>query len=69
MKSNASKNALRYFSANIRLFWNINNRIFYRSRARNKPARFVIEQAMKENPELKVTLPVETDDSLLDGLL
>jgi len=50
------------------LHWDVNNGISRRSWARNKPARFAIEQAMKENPDLKVTLPEEADDELLDGL-
>lgn len=50
------------------LHWDVNNGISRRSWARNKPARFAIEQAMKENPDLKVTLPHETNDDLLDGL-
>ena len=51
------------------LHWDVNNGISRRSWARNKPARFAIEQAMKENPDLKVTLPEEADDELLDSLL
>ncbi|MCE4563377.1 urocanate hydratase [Maribellus sp. CM-23] len=50
------------------LHWDVNNGISRRSWARNKPARFAIEQAMKENPQLKVTLPEEADDDLLDSL-
>ncbi len=51
------------------LHWDVNNGISRRSWARNAPARFAIEQAMKENPMLKVTLPEEADDALLEGLL
>ncbi len=51
------------------LHWDVNNGISRRSWARNAPARFAIEQAMKENPMLKVTLPEEADDTLLEGLL
>nr|WP_319998952.1 urocanate hydratase [uncultured Draconibacterium sp.] len=51
------------------LHWDVNNGISRRSWARNKPARFAIEQAMKENPDLKVTLPEEANDELLDSLL
>ena len=50
------------------LHWDVNNGISRRSWARNKPARFAIEQAMKENPNLKVTLPEEADDKLLEDL-
>lgn len=50
------------------LHWDVNNGISRRSWARNKPARFAIEQAMKENPNLKVTLPEEADDDLINSL-
>jgi len=50
------------------LHWDVNNGISRRSWARNKPARFAIERAMKENPNLKVTLPEEADDGLLEAL-
>ena len=50
------------------LQWDVNNGISRRSWARNKPARFAIERAMKENPNLKVTLPEEADDGLLEAL-
>jgi urocanate hydratase len=51
------------------LHWDVNNGIARRSWARNKPARFAIERAMEENPELKVTLPNEADEQLLKNLL
>jgi len=51
------------------LHWDVNNGIARRSWARSRPARYAIEQAMKKNPELKVTLPNETSDTLLDGLI
>jgi len=50
------------------LHWDVNNGIARRSWAQNKPAKFAIQQAMKENPELKVTLPNEADENLLNGL-
>jgi len=50
------------------LHWDVNNGIARRSWARNKPARFAIERAMEENPELKVTLPNEADEQLLENL-
>lgn len=50
------------------LHWDVNNGIARRSWARNKPARFAIERAMEENPELKVTLPNEADEKLLESL-
>ncbi|MGC9352195.1 MAG: urocanate hydratase [Mariniphaga sp.] len=51
------------------LYWDVNNGIARRSWARNKPARFTIERAMEENPELKVTLANEADEQLLENLL
>jgi urocanate hydratase len=51
------------------LYWDVNNGIARRSWARNKPARFAIERAMEENPELKVTLANEADEDLLENLL
>ncbi len=50
------------------LHWDVNNGIARRSWAQNKPARFAIEKAMKENPDLKVTLPTEADDDFIDRL-
>ena len=50
------------------LHWDVNNGIARRSWARNKPARFAIERAMKENPELKITLANEADEKLLESL-
>ena len=47
------------------LFWDVNNGIARRSWARNEEAIFAIKQAMKDNPELKVTLPNFVDDDLL----
>ncbi len=50
------------------LHWDVNNGIARRSWARNKPARFAIREAMKQHPNLKVTLPYETDENLLKVL-
>ena len=50
------------------LYWDVNNGISRRSWARNKPARFAIEQAMRENPNLKVTLSEEADEDLINNL-
>ncbi len=50
------------------LHWDVNNGIARRSWAQNSPARFAVERAMKENPELKVTLPNEADEKLLESL-
>lgn len=51
------------------LFWDVNNGISRRSWARNEGAVFVIKRAMKDNPGLKVTVPVFADDSLIDKLI
>lgn len=50
------------------LHWDVNNGISRRNWAQNKAAKFAIQQAMKENPNLKVTLPNEADPDLLDAL-
>jgi urocanate hydratase len=50
------------------LHWDVNNGIARRSWAQNQPARFATEQAMKENSDLKVTLPNEADETLLNSL-
>ncbi len=50
------------------LHWDVNNGISRRSWAQNSPAKFAIQQAMKENPDLKVTLPNEADEELLERL-
>jgi len=50
------------------LHWDVNNGIARRSWAQNPAAKFAIQQAMSENPELKVTLANEADEDLIDGL-
>lgn len=50
------------------LHWDVNNGIARRSWARNEPAMFAIKRAMQENPNLVVTLPNPTDESLMDQL-
>jgi urocanate hydratase len=50
------------------LHWDVNNGIARRSWAQNPAAKFAIQQAMKENPELKVTLANEADEDLIDSL-
>lgn len=50
------------------LFWDVNNGIARRSWAQNKPAQFAIRKAMQENPQLKVTLPNQADQELIDKL-
>ncbi len=48
------------------LHWDVNNGIARRAWARNPNARWSIEQEMKREPQLKVTLPNEVDDGLLE---
>lgn len=48
------------------LFWDVNNGISRRSWAKNKGAIFAIKRAMEMEPNLKVTLPNQVDDHLLD---
>jgi len=43
----------------LMLYWDVNNGVARRSWARNKGAIFAIKQAMRLNPDLKVTLPNE----------
>ncbi len=47
------------------LFWDVNNGVSRRSWARNEGAVFAIKRAMEIEPNLKVTLPNEVDESLL----
>jgi urocanate hydratase len=53
---------------NSMLFWDVNNGIARRNWARNKGAVFAIKRAMENEPDLKVTLPNNVDDSLLDAI-
>ncbi len=48
------------------LFWDVNNGISRRSWARNEGAVFAIKRAMEAEPQLRVTLPNEVEDSLLN---
>ena len=48
------------------LFWDVNNGIARRSWARNGHAQFAIRRAMQENPLLKVTLPYQADNGLIE---
>jgi len=50
------------------LHWDVNNGIARRSWAQNPAAKFAIQQAMKENPDLKVTLANEADEDLINSL-
>lgn len=49
------------------LFWDVNNGIARRNWARNEGAIFAIKRAMESNPNLKVTLPVQADDELINN--
>ncbi|MEH6452236.1 MAG: urocanate hydratase, partial [Psychromonas sp.] len=51
------------------LHWDVNNGISRRNWARNEGAMFAIKRAMKAEPKLKVTLPVLTDEVLIDSLI
>ena len=46
------------------LYWDVKNGVSRRSWARNEEAIFAIKRAMKNNPNLKVTLPNFVDKSL-----
>ena len=48
------------------LFWDVNNGISRRNWARNEGAIFAIKRAMKTQPLLKVTIPNDVADNLLD---
>jgi urocanate hydratase len=50
------------------LYWDVNNGIARRSWARNEEAVFAIKRAMETEPNLKVTLPNNVDDNLLNSL-
>ncbi len=50
------------------LFWDVNNGISRRSWARNKEAIFAIKRAMKENPQLEVTIPNTCDKELIEKI-
>ncbi|EDP72243.1 urocanate hydratase [Flavobacteriales bacterium ALC-1] len=50
------------------LFWDVNNGISRRSWARNEGAIFAIKRAMEVEPNLKVTLPNQVDDNLLETI-
>ncbi len=50
------------------LFWDVNNGIARRSWARNSEAVFAIKRAMDAEPRLKVTLPNEADDNMIENL-
>jgi urocanate hydratase len=49
------------------LFWDVNNGIARRAWARNPNALFAIQQAMKQYPNLQVTLPSLIDQETIKG--
>lgn len=51
------------------LLWDVNNGIARRAWARNPNAVWSIEQEMKRTPGLKVTLPNEAEDGLVEGAI
>lgn len=61
--SQASENRLKSM-----LFWDVNNGISRRSWARNEGSVFAIKRAMQSEPLLRVTLPNEVEDGLLENL-
>lgn len=50
------------------LFWDVNNGIARRSWARNNEAIFAIKRAMDAEPNLKVTLPHNVNENLLNSI-
>ena len=51
------------------LFWDVNNGIARRSWARNSGAMSAILRQMQRTPQLRVTVPVMADDTLIDNAL
>lgn len=51
------------------LFWDVNNGIARRSWARNSGAMSAIPRQMQRTPQLRVTMPVMADDTLIDNAL
>ena len=51
------------------LFWDVNNGIARRSWARNSGAMSAILRQMQRTPQLRVTMPVIADDTLIDNAL
>ncbi|MCH8533927.1 MAG: urocanate hydratase [Flavobacteriaceae bacterium] len=50
------------------LHWDVNNGIARRSWARNDEAIFAIQRAMEAEPKLKVSIPNQVDDALLENV-
>lgn len=51
------------------LHWDVNNGIARRSWARNSEAVFAIKRAMENEPLLKITLPNDADDDILNQIV
>jgi len=51
------------------LDWDVSNGLARRAWARNPGARWAVERAMEAEPALRVTLPAEADDALIDEAL
>ena len=51
------------------LFWDVNNGIARRSWARNSGAMSAILRQMQRTPQLRVTMPIMADDTLIDNAL
>ncbi len=64
MVLDGSKDAQRRLES--MLFWDVNNGIARRGWARNEEAVFAIKRAMKNNPQLQVTLPNFVDKKLFN---
>ncbi|MBL7941768.1 MAG: urocanate hydratase, partial [Flavobacteriales bacterium] len=50
------------------LHWDVNNGIARRAWARNREALFAANRAMEQEPKLRVTMPSDADDDLLNRL-
>ena len=51
------------------LFWDVNNGIARRNWAGNEGAIFTIEREMDRFPDLKVTIPNQADDALINAAI
>ncbi|MBN2359168.1 MAG: urocanate hydratase, partial [Deltaproteobacteria bacterium] len=53
----------------LMLNWDVNNGIARRAWARNPAARFAIERAMQRDPLLRVTMPSDADEAVVQDAL
>ena len=67
MVIDGSEDSARYIRQ--MLFWDVNNGIARRSWARNPGAMSAILRQMQRTPQLRVTMPVMADDTLIDNAL